>query len=485
MFVGREADLEELSRLWRKRVASLVTCRGRRRIGKSTLIEEFARRSGARFLKLEGKAPEPGMSNKVQLATFIEQLRRQTKTRVRSLANWSEAFAALDAELDAAKTVVLLDEISWMGKYDVGFPGELKIAWDNLFKKHDRTIVFLCGSVSTWIAKNILNNTGFVGRASCNFVVRELPLDACVKFWGRKAARTATRDIVDVLSVTGGVPRYLEEIDPSLSADENVRRMCFLPQALLRDDFTKIFNVVFGENAVTKRTILERLSECPLTVAEIAEALGVERSGTISTHLEDLEVAGFVSEDAGLVPGTDRTPKQMRYRVCDNYTRFFLKYIQPNARTIDSGSFRFNALETLKGWETMLGLQFENLVIANLPRLLPALGMGNVLLKSAAPYRQSATRRRKGCQIDLLLQADRKVCVVEIKRRATIGREVIDEVESKVRSLSLPAGVSVRTALVYEGTLAKSVEAEGYFDALVPVESLMYGSEKELAFGRR
>ena len=141
MFVGREADLEELPRLWRKRVASLVTCRGRRRIGKSTLIEEFARRSGARFLKLEGKAPEPGMSNKVQLATFLEQLRRQTKTRVRSLANWSEAFAALDAELDAAKTVVLLDEISWMGKYDVGFPGELKIAWDNLFKKHDRVPV--------------------------------------------------------------------------------------------------------------------------------------------------------------------------------------------------------------------------------------------------------------------------------------------------------------------------------------------------------
>ena len=49
MFVGRESDLAELSVLWRKRVASLVTCRGRRRIGKSTLIEEFARRSGARF----------------------------------------------------------------------------------------------------------------------------------------------------------------------------------------------------------------------------------------------------------------------------------------------------------------------------------------------------------------------------------------------------------------------------------------------------
>ena len=475
MFVGREEDLAEMAGLWRKRVASLVTCRGRRRIGKSTLIEEFARRSGARFIKLEGKAPEPGMSNRIQLATFAEQLRRQTRTPVRSLASWAEAFAALDAELDARKTVVLLDEISWMGRYDVGFPGELKIAWDNLFKKHDRTIVFLCGSVSTWIAKNILNNTGFVGRASCNLVVRELPLDSCVKFWGRKAARVAARDIVDVLSVTGGVPRYLEEVDPSLSADENIRRMCFLPQALLRDDFTKIFNVVFGENAVTKRLILERLSERPLTLSELAEALGVERSGTLSDHLDDLEVAGFVAEDAGLVPGTDRPSRQMRYRVCDNYTRFFLRYIQPNARTIDSGSFRFNALEALRGWETTLGLQFENLVIANLPRLLPALGMGNVLLKSASPYRQAATKRRRGCQIDLLLQSDRKVCVVEIKRRTTIGREVEQEVESKVRALALPPNVSVRTALVYEGALAKSVEADGYFDALVPIESLMRG----------
>ena len=109
-----------------------------------------------------------------------------------------------------------------------------KIAWDNLFKKHDRLVVFLCGSVSTWISENILNNTGFVGRASANMVVGELPLDVCVNFWGRRASRTSIRDFADLLSVTGCVPRYLEEIDPSLSADENIRRMCFAPDAMLR-----------------------------------------------------------------------------------------------------------------------------------------------------------------------------------------------------------------------------------------------------------
>ena len=473
MFYGRESDLNDLAQLWRKRVASLVTCRGRRRIGKSTLIEEFARRSGARLIKLEGKAPEPGLSNRHQLASFLDQLRRQTKTGVSSLGNWSEAFKALDDELGSGKTVLLLDEISWMGKYDVGFPGELKIAWDNLFKKHDRLIVVLCGSVSTWISKNILNNTGFVGRASLNLTVRELPLDVCVRFWGRRAARTATKDIVDVLSVTGGVPRYLEEIDPSLSADENIRRMCFTPNALLRDDFTKIFNVVFGPNAVMKRRILECLSDGPLSVSELSESLGVERSGSISDHLDDLEVAGFVAEDAGIDPSTGRESRRIRYRVSDNYTRFFLRYIQPNARTIDNGSFRFNALETLRGWEVMLGLQFENLVVGNLTKLLEKVGFGNALLKSAAPYRQSATKRRKGCQVDLLLQAERKVCVVEIKRKAMIGREVEDEVEQKIRALALGKDVSVRTALVYAGELSKSVEADGYFDYLVPVESLM------------
>ena len=438
MFYGRDDDFRELDALWRKRISTLVTCRGRRRIGKSTLIEEFARRSDARFLKLEGIAPDRGVNNRVQLEAFRAQLSMQTKLRFGAFENWTEAFSRLDECIDSRKTVLLLDEISWMGKYDVGFPGELKVAWDNLFKKHDRLIVFLCGSVSTWISQNILNNTGFVGRASLNMVVKELPLDVCMRFWGRKANRTSVRDMVDVLSVTGGVPRYLEEIDPSLSADENIRRMCFSPNALLRDDFTKIFNTVFGDNAAMKRRILEALATAPMTLSGICEKLEVERSGNISGHIEDLEVAGFIAGDRVVVPATGRLSKQCLYRLRDNYTRFYLKYILPNAQTIDNESFRFNTLEALKGWDSVMGLQFENLVLSNLSRLLPMLGMDKVLLKSAAPFRQPATKRRRGCQIDLLLQSDRKVCIVEIKRKREIGREIEDEVEAKVKALHLP-----------------------------------------------
>ena len=474
MFYGREDDLADLKSLWKKQTASLVTCRGRRRIGKSTLIEEFARRSDARFIEIEGVAPRKGMTNDDQLRAFSRQLDAATDCGRSGIPpDWFDAFMRLDKAIDDRHTVVLLDEISWMGRFDPDFPGILKTAWDTHLKKHRNLILVLCGSVSTWIEANILNNTGFVGRATQNITLKELPLDCCMRFWGRSAERTAPSEVIDVLSVTGGVPRYLEELDPSLSANENIRKMCFLPKAMLRDDFSKIFNSIFGDNAMYKKRILEVLASSPLTLSEIAAAIGIARGGIISSHLNELAIAGFITEDTGLNPSTGKAAKSVRYRISDNYTRFYLRYIQPNERAIDMGVFRFSGLEALPGWETILGLQFENLVANNLTSLLPKLGMNRTMLKSAAPWRQMPTARKKGCQIDMLLQCDRRICIVEIKRRREIGRDVADEVAAKVKALAMPRDISVKTALVYDGHLAPAVEAEGYFDAVIPISELL------------
>ena len=73
----------------------------------------------------------------------------------------------------------------------------------------------------------------------------------------------------------------------------------------------------------------------------------------------------------------------------------------------------------------------------------------------------------------MLIQTAASLHVVEIKRQARIGREVIDEVKEKCRRLPRARGLSVRTALVYSGELAKSVESEGFFDAVVPFARLI------------
>ncbi|MBR6373757.1 MAG: AAA family ATPase, partial [Victivallales bacterium] len=150
MFYGREEQLEQLKSLLSKQTASLVTCRGRRRIGKSTLFEVFAERSGCRFIKIEGRRPQQKLSNKDELMTFAQQLAGQTETEKIPPSCWMDAFRRLNSLInDDEGTVILLDEISWLAHYDKCFADDLKIAWDNLFKKHSRLILVLCGSVSS------------------------------------------------------------------------------------------------------------------------------------------------------------------------------------------------------------------------------------------------------------------------------------------------------------------------------------------------
>ena len=473
MFFGRKKELESLMELWDKPSTSLVVCRGRRRIGKSTLIEEFARASGAALLKLEGIAPREGMTNMHQLEAFGRQLGEQTKGGAVRPASWFDAFKVLNSRLRRRnRTVVLLDEISWMGKYDPTFPGELKYAWDNRFKKHSNYIFVLCGSVSSWIAENIVNSTAYFGRISRDLVVGELPLADAVKFWGPKAGRLSVREITDVLSVTGGVPKYLEDVNPSLSAEENIRRMCFRSDGQLFSDFHEIFNSVFGESTVVKKSVLQALADKPMSCSELADKLGILRGGNLDRNLKDLETAGFVAKDGGLNPETGKTARADRYRLRDNYTRFYLKYIEPHEKQIIRGGFEGISLEGLPEWDAVMGLQFENLILNNVGELLPFLRLEHVPVLSASPFRKSDSRKG-GCQIDLLLQTRRSIYVVEIKRKGEIGEEVERDVAHKVARLSIPSDKSVRTALVYEGRLHPIVKANAYFDALVDVASLM------------
>ena len=479
MFFGRKEYLEDLEALWRKRTSSLVACRGRRRIGKSTLFREFAKRTADAYLEFEGLPPRDGrpVPNAEQLAAFAAALARQTNSPILSLPNWYDAFFWLDKAVDDSKrTVVLLDEISWMGGDDPNFPGTLRTAWETFFHRHEKLVVAVCGSVSSWIKRNILGSTGFTGRFSRDFVLPELPPRDCAPFWGAAAGRISPREILDVLAVSGGVPRYVEEIDPGISADENIRRMCFTKGGTLFEDFDAIFNPLFGPKAECRRRILRMLSDGPMSGAEIATRLGEPRNGHLSDILKELCEGGFLSDDQGINPETGAESRIARYRLRDNYTRFYLKYVEPNRLAIERGAFRFTSLSSLPGWDAVMGLAFENLVVNNAMELVPFLGIGNATILSAAPFRHVRRGRDgadRGCQIDLLVQTPRTVYAVEVKRKARIGAEIEEEMERRLSRLPLRKGVSARPVLVFDGDLDPVVEGDGFFDAIVPASKLL------------
>ena len=471
MFIGREEELKLLDALWGRDSGVLVTCRGRRRIGKSTLIEEFAVRSAARFISIEGLAPHKRMTDAVQRRRFCEKVAEYAMRSTEECETWSLAFAQLDGLLSGAeRTVVLLDEISWMGGWNPDFPGYLKEAWDKRLRKHPNLVFVLCGSVSAWIVENILNSTGFVGRNSLDMELKELSVRNSVQMWGDSASRMSTREKLDMLSVTGGVPKYLEEVRPSLSVDENVRRMCFMPNGILFREFDETFNQVFGRKAKVRGKVLRELVDHPKTVADIAAKGGTSVCGAYSRTLEDLCRAGYVMRDDGLNPLSGRAIKCARFRVSDNYVRFYLHYIEPRRDAIARRLFEFSSVEQLPGLQVFYGLQFENLVLNHVNDLFPLLGLDKSLVLSAFPYVQAQTKRHRGCQIDLLIQTQRTLMVVEIKRCKEIGYEVVEEVDEKLKHLAYDRSLSVRTALVYDGRLSPRIEADRFFDFIIPAD---------------
>ena len=472
LFVGREREQAEFSQLLRKKTASLVVCEGRRRIGKSTLIRECAKQAD-HLLVFEGLAPRPNIGRQDQLDAFGEALSSQTKAPKVALENWTQAFQLLARLLPGkGRTVLLLDEISWMAAGEPDFAGYFKVAWDQIYSRHDGLIVVLCGSVSSWIQENILNQTGFVGRCSWQFSLPPLSLQACNLFWGRKTVSPAEK--LKVLAVTGGVPRYLEEIDPAQTSEQNIQRLCFHPGGILFREFDQIFHDIFSRRAESYRKVTTALADGPKTISEISDVLGQERGGTLGNIADNLAAAGFVCRDSAFHPLTGRAlPRGMRYRLCDNYLRFFLRAVEPNREAIEKGLFKQSPLEMLPGWDGLMGLQFENLVLGNVPLILGQIGLTSVPILNAGPYYQRKTKNRDGCQVDLLIRTRQSLYLFEIKLQRQIDKSIISKMRQKVERLRIPRSLSVRTGLIYEGELHPEIEPSDYFDFLVPFGDLL------------
>lgn len=467
-FIGRAQERAEFRTLLERKSASLVTCQGRRRIGKSRFVAECAREAD-RFLSFSGLAPREGLGSRDQLGAFAEQLASQTSLPRVQLDGWPAAFQLLESQLPkSGSVVVLLDEISWLSIGDRDFAGHLKTAWDERFSKHRGLILVLCGSVSSWIEENILNSTGFVGRCSWQFHLKPLPLHECAAFWGKRSSRVSAAEKWRMLAVTGGVPGYLEQLLPSKTADENVERLCFNLGGMLFHECRRIFHDIFSRRAGTYEAIAATLADGPKTLGAISDALGRERGGTLADALRDLELAGFLRRDAFFDPLTGKTrPKEHRYRISDPFLRFHLRYVAPNEERIKKGLYQHASFERLEAWDTIMGLQFETLVLDSQEVLFERLGLGRRAVLNAGPYAQGKTRRREACQIDLLVRARASLYLVEFKCRRSVGVEVIDEVKTKVGKLGLPRGQSLRTVLVHAGKLDRAVEESDYFDAII------------------
>ena len=469
-FIGREQELAQLKEFARRKSAGLVVVCGRRRIGKSTLIEHFSK--GKNLYEFYGLAPRTGITNKDQLKHFGELLGLQFGMSPVIFNNWNEALSMLATLTAAGPAIILLDEISWMAGSDKDFAGKLKGIWDTKFKKNNELILVLCGSVTSWIEENILEDKGYVGRISLTLKLQEMTLFDANQFWLGNELIDETEKL-KILCVTGGIPRYLEEIDPKQTAEQNIKRLCFTPEGVLFSEFDKIFKDIFQKRAEAYKLIIQQLAERSCEYNQLAEKLHVEQTGGLSIQIKHLIASGFVTRDYSWHKSGEKT-KLSRLRLCDNYIRFYLKYIEPKKELIEKGIYRDVALENLPQWPIIMGFQFENLVLNNLPSIIHILNIPAESIIATGPYFQRKTARQDGCEIDLLIYTRFTLYICEIKFRKLIKSDVINEVQEKIKRLKNYHSMSIRPVLIYHGKLDTTVASSDFFANKIKFSEILY-----------
>jgi len=470
-FYGRQIEIKHLIEQQGKKTASFIVIRGRRRIGKSRLIKEFSKYFD-HFYTFSGLPPDKKTTAKHQLEEFSRQLSRQFKTAFARYEDWSDAFWAVGERVKSGKILLLFDEISWMGSKDPTILGKIKNFWDLQLKENDQLIFVVCGSASAWIEKNILSNTGFVGRVSYTLTLDELPLKDCVKFW---TDNISAYEKFKILSVTGGIPKYLEEINPKQCAEENIKRLCFMKGGFLVEEFERIFSDIFLRKTGLYKKIVSILSDGPKEQHDIFKVLGVKRLGRISEYLKELELSGFITRDYTWGVSEKRDSELSKYRLSDNYLRFYFNYIEKNLSRIDRNAFAFKSLSSLPEWNTIMGFQFENLILNNRKNIHKILNISPEDIICDNPFFQRTTKRMAGCQIDYMIQTKfGTLYICEIKfSKSTIGVNIIQEVKDKINKLTVPKGFSYRPVLIHVNGVAEEVVDKDYFCKIIDMETLL------------
>lgn len=472
MFIGRKYELQQLEGKYSSSKSELAVIYGRRRIGKSSLVEKFAENKDF-FFKFEGIE---GENTKGQIDSFSNIMTKYIDDpflgKIR-FDSWHTVFDYLTGKLPdnkkQKKTILFFDEVQWMAVRRSKLISTIKYFWDNHWKKMN-VMLILCGSIASFMVKRIIHSKALYGRITLEMLLKGLLPNEAAQFF---AGKRSSEEILKYLLVLGGVPRYLEEIDLNRSFNQNINTLCFSKNGLMVDEIDKIFYSQFKE-AETYRKIVSLLKGKLLTFKEIADKTGIPSGGTLKNSLALLINAELVDFYISVDKGWNT--KFKKYRLGDEFLVFYFKYMEPNIRLIKTGGqtrlFEKVSAESLSVW---LGFAFERFCLKYAGYLARVMGFGEEMLL-ASPYFR---RGDPGFQVDLVYKrVDKVISAFEIKySNEKISTKIIPEMEKKCAALEIPRGYTLEKGLISVYGPDEALRDSCYFNHYITVEDIVSGKK--------
>lgn len=411
--IGREIERNKLQKAIDRNRAQIAVVYGRRRVGKTFLVNEFFANNFA--FKHTAVSPETVTSQKglllTQLREFHYSLRQYgLSDDIPCPKSWGEAFhllqELLDGKADGNNQVIFIDELPWMDTSRSGFLPAFEHFCNDwcLARKHVKLII--CGSATSWIVDEMLESKGgLYDRVTTPIYVRPFSLGECREYFRSEGFHLDEYDIVLAYMAFGGIPFYLSQFDNDLSVARNIDAILFGKDAILSGEFDKLFKSQFESPELMKSIVVAVGGKrSGLTREEIIKALKASSGGTFSNALAALEKSRLITSYNPF--GNEVT----RFRLSDPFCCFYLHHVKGNEGHSGYWQNNFNSA-AMNVW---LGLSFEQVVFSHIAQIKHSLGISGVDTNEYSWIVDSPDGGKS--QIDMIIdRADRVVNMCEIK----------------------------------------------------------------------
>ena len=412
LLIGRVEEVAILEEALASREAEMVSVIGRRRVGKTYLINTIYK--DRIDFEITGLQNAPRSE---QLQNFAYQLTRITQSSIpiQTPKNWLEAFTFLIRFLEdqqkkkQEKLVVFLDELSWMATHKSGFLRGLSFFWNSwAVKQH--IVVVICGSAASWMIQKVVNHKGGLhNRITKRIFLAPFTLLETETYLKSKNVFFDRYQIIQLYMAMGGIPHYLKEVSGKGSAIQNIERICFARQGLLQDEFSRLYPSLFTD-AEKHIAVIRSLATTKqgLTRKRLVEQLPFSEGGTLKKILEELEQSGFIASYRPF----NKKKKEKLYRLIDEYSHFYLTFIEGKEH---EGNDIWHHLSQTQAFTSWSGYAFESLCLKHIPQIKKALSIAGIYSLSSSFYKKG-TATDKGIQIDLLIdRSDHTINLLELK----------------------------------------------------------------------
>lgn len=419
--IGRKEEKNELLDILNSKKAEFVVVYGRRRVGKTFLIEEFYRNQKCVFFYVIG----------LQDGRLKEQLEEFSKAvgntfykgaTIAPSESWMNAFEELTKAINGLaknkKVVLFFDELPWMATNRSKIVQALGYYWNRYWSKIKTLKLIVCGSSASWIIKNIVKNKGNLhNRATRNILLKPFQLSETKMFLHKNGINLNDKQILQLYMAIGGIPHYLDHIKKGMSAPQIINNLCFKDNGLLFSEFEKLFHSLFDEANIYMELIKvisqSREGVSRAIIEESSEAFS--SGGTLSRRLNDLELAGFIKSFLPL----EHQRQGIYYRIIDEYCYFYLKWIEPQKHTLlaleRNNHYWLDKANTPEYYNWM-GYAFEAVCYKHLSQIRQSLSIDFGAKIGTWRYVPRKNSTENGAQIDLLFERkDNAVSLCEIK----------------------------------------------------------------------